>query len=153
MEVKYGPYPWYFIWSFVLGLGLAFIYDLLRLSRRVIKTNDLVINIPDIVFLILSGLGAACTAYAVNNGQMRAYALLGTVLGFTAYRMIFKMRIVSLFEGLLNAAGRAVLFVCRILLMPVRFAVRVIGKPVFVTLGSLTRKIPLKFTKEKGENR
>lgn len=153
MEVKYGPYPWYFIWSFVLGLGLAFIYDLLRLSRRVIKTNDLVINIQDIIFLILSGVGAACIAYAVNNGQMRVYALLGTVLGFTVYRMIFKMRIVSLFEVLLSATGRLLMFVGKILLMPIRFAVRVIGKPVFVTLGSLTRKIPLKFTKQKDENR
>lgn len=153
MEVKYGPYPWYFIWSFVLGLGLAFIYDLLRLSRRVIKTNDLVINIQDIIFLILSGVGAACAAYAVNNGQMRAYALLGTVLGFATYRMIFKLRIVLLFEKLLNAAGKLLMLVGKILLMPIRFAVRVIGKPVFVTLGSLTGKIPLKFTKEKGENR
>ncbi len=151
MEVRYGPYPWYFLWSFVLGVALAAVYDLLRLSRRIIKTSDLIVNLEDILFLLVSGVTVLASAYINNNGELRAYGFLGTVLGFVVYRLLFGMRIVDLLALIYNALKTIVCKVVGIILLPVRAIIKITGKPIFVTIGTKAKnirgKIALKFAK------
>lgn len=141
MEVRYGPYPWYFLWSLVLGVALAILYDLLRLSRRIIKTNDIIVNIEDIIFLIISGAMAVVAAYITNNGELRLYGLLGTVLGFIVYRAVLGWRAVDLLAAICRGLQKAAKFVFGIIISPVRLVIRLIGRPVIVTIGSVMSKV------------
>lgn len=152
MVVKYGPYPWYFIWSFLLGVGLAVFYDLLRLSRRIIKTSDFVVNIEDIIFLMLSGIGISYVSYLTNDGTFRFYAMFGMIFGFVVYRLIFEVHIVNVLERILKAAEKLLGVAIRLISMPLCFVLCKTVKPLFVNFvalnGKIRRKISLKFTKE-----
>ncbi len=147
MQVRYGPYLWYFLWAFILGILLGLIYDLLRLSRRMIKTHDIVINIEDILFLILTGAASVGVAYVTNNGSLRLYGILGSLLGFVIYRSVLGGSLVDLMELLIAGALRIISFPLKII---VKIIVKVIGRPVFITIGKMRRKISLKTVKKQG---
>ncbi len=133
MEVIYGPYPWYFIFSLGLGIILGAAYDLLRVSRLIIKTSDIIVNAEDILFLAASGVAAIVVAYVMNNGQIRIYGLLSTVLGFAVYRWTLGMRAVKLIVLLYELISKCIKRVFRALIIPLRVVVAAIGKPIFVT--------------------
>ena len=141
MEVKFGPDLGYFLWSLALGLALAAGYDILRFSRRIIRTADIVVNIEDILFIIMSGGLIVAEAYLINNGIFRIYSLISAALGFAVYRFILKDRLVRLLAAVYSGLCRAVKFAARILLFPLRLAVRIVGKPLIVTVGSAAGKM------------
>lgn len=155
MEVRYGPYIWYFIWSLADGVLLAFVYDVLRFSRRVVKTNDTLINIEDILFFVLSAILVFATAYTVNNGMIRSYGLIGCAIGFFLYRIAVGNRIVELLSVVYKGICKGVEFILKILLMPLRFFIRVAGRPVFITVSRVARKtkgkIGIKKSKKNGQ--
>ena len=51
----------FFLTCIAAGFFCAFLYDLLRISRRIVRVNDFVINFEDILFL---GAAAAILFYA-----------------------------------------------------------------------------------------
>ncbi len=134
MRQIYGPDISYFLWSIVCGISAGFLYDFLRLHRRIVKTSDIVVNIEDILFIILGGSAAAILAYVVNNGFFRIYSLISIGLGFIFYRFIIKDRLVKLFIRI-YALLRKILITClKLLLLPLRGVVRIIGRPLFITI-------------------
>ncbi len=132
MKVMTGPDLNYFLWSVALGGVLALLYDALRLSRRIIRTADILVNIEDILFIILAGSACAYTAYTVNNGSFRIYGLISTVLGFFIYRLLLKDRLVNVLMLIYGFIQRIFLLIGRALLFVVRFVLKIVGKPLFI---------------------
>lgn len=139
MNVTFGANIGYFLWSLLAGLVLAVLYDVLRLMRRIVKAPDAVVTIEDILFLIISGGVIVAVAYAVNNGIFRIYSLLSTGLGFVMYRAVVGRRLVNVFFMIYSGICKALAFAVKVLMFPVRLAVRVIGRPVFITICSAAR--------------
>ncbi len=136
-----GPDPWYFIWSLVCGMALGLLYDVLRIKRKLIKTPDIVVNIEDILFIIFSGSVAAGLAYAVNNGFFRIYSMISMVLGFVLYRLTVGRRVVNLFVHLYNGLCCVISKMVNVLLMPVRYVIKLTGGAVFITIRGFRSKI------------
>ena len=148
MKVMLGPTMDYFLWAVASGVILAAVYDILRLSRRLIPTLDIIVNIEDVLFIILSGGVSVSLAYLINNGFFRLYSLLAMGLGFFAYRIAIGNRLVEVFVILADMLSKVLRFLCKIFLAPLRFAVRVIGKPVFLVVGGQLKKIRVKNRKK-----
>ncbi len=135
MREVMGPDLWYFIWSVVCGIVLGFMYDILRLKRKIKKTSDIVVNVEDIMFIILGGGVATTLAYWINNGFFRVYSIISMMLGFCLYRIIIGNRIVGLFLYVYGLLCKGIGILFKILLMPVRATARIMGKTIFITLG------------------
>ncbi len=142
MREVMGPDPWYFIWSLASGIILGFLYDILRLQRKIIRTCDIVVNVEDILFIILGGITATVLAYVVNNGFFRAYSLISIGLGFCLYRLTVGSRIVDAFACVYMLACKSVELVLKFMLIPASWTIRMMNGTVFVTVrcfGSLTK--------------
>lgn len=148
MRVMLGPTMDYFLWSVAGGVILAVVYDILRLSRRLINIADIIVNIEDILFIALSGGVSAYIAYAVNNGAFRIYSLLAMVLGFVIYRWLLGNRVINALVVLFDLLGKGMRFLCKILLAPIHFAIKVIGRPVFLVVSTQARKYRLRNHRE-----
>lgn len=129
MRVTFGVDFTCFLWSAAAGLVLALIYDILRLTRRLIPTADLLVNIEDILFLILFGTGAVAVAYAKNNGILRLYGVLTQAAVLGLYRLILKDRAVSLVEATIRLLFRGLYKLFRIISAPFIFLGRSIIIP------------------------
>lgn len=124
MRVTFGVDFTCFLWSAAAGLALALIYDILRLTRRLIPTADLLVNIEDILFLILFGAAAVTVAYTKNNGILRLYGVLTQAAVFGLYRLILKDRAVSLVEAVFRLLFRGLCRLLRIISAPFVFLCR-----------------------------
>lgn len=63
------------------GFSMAFVYDLLRLFRRVIRHKRVFVDIEDIIFWTACFFASFTLLYYQNNGVIRFSAVLGAAAG------------------------------------------------------------------------
>lgn len=138
MGMKLGITLEYFLWSFLAGLILAFLYDFLRTSRQIFFVSVIGINIEDILFLGFSALIHFLLAYYKNNGELRFQSFVGSTLGFFLYRKVFRNIIVKLMLLMSDFITRSFVFIVKIFCFPLRVIYRVLAKP-FLVIGWYSR--------------
>lgn len=79
---------WYFwVVSVAAGAAMAFVYDLLRLFRRIIRHNRVFVDIEDLIFWTACFFASFTLLYYVNNGVIRFAAVLGAAFGMWLHAM------------------------------------------------------------------
>ena len=71
--------------SALVGLGLAAVYDIFRVTRILFGTGKYVMYIQDIIYGIFAAFATFLLALALNDGQVRFYIIGGEVLGMAVY--------------------------------------------------------------------
>ncbi len=120
----------FLLWSLAAGGAIALLYDILRTSRRVVKTPDAVITLSDALFILAATLMLLCTAFFKNGGEVRWYGILATVLGFVLYKLIFKDFFVRLFVRAVGIIKQIIIFLLKIIFFPIKIIFRIFGRPV-----------------------
>ena len=67
------------------GVLLAFLYDLFRLKRRVVKTKAVMVHIEDILYWLSAAIILFLSSYIVSSGETRAYFYAGAIIGGLVY--------------------------------------------------------------------
>lgn len=75
--------------SIVLGVFITFIYDWIRIFRRIVAHNLFFISIEDMFFWIACSVKIFLMLYRENNGMLRWFAIIGAALGMMLYRILF----------------------------------------------------------------
>lgn len=98
--------------SMALGAFLLFVYDILRIMRRVIPHGGFWISVEDLTFWIYCGGEVFLMMYRESNGTLRWFAILGAMAGMFLYNRLFSVflvKYVSLCLGwLLKGLGKVV---------------------------------------------
>ena len=119
----------FFLWSVLAGALLAAVYDLLRLSRRMVHTKDIVVNIEDILFCALAAVVVFAAAFLKNEGKLRWQGFFGAGAGFLVYRFLVRDFLVNSAEFLLRWLIKILFFLLRIILFPVAVVFRLLRRP------------------------
>lgn len=69
----------------ILGMIVAFIFDVFRILRKTFKTNNIITYLEDILFWIISGFLIMLSIFTFNNGEIRFYLFIGLLLGILMY--------------------------------------------------------------------
>lgn len=88
--------------SFLMGIQIAAVYDVLRILRRVISHRASLVALEDVLFWIGTAVEVFLLLYRENNGQLRWYTVLAAGLGLFLYERLLGRYGVSLISGLLN---------------------------------------------------
>lgn len=99
--------------AFLLGIFITFVYDLLRILRRVIRHCSLAVSLEDLGFWGFCAVEVFLLMYREGNGTLRWFAVAGALLGMLLYHKTVSgllVRSVSWplrkLAGLLGRAGR-----------------------------------------------
>ncbi|MBQ7942947.1 MAG: spore cortex biosynthesis protein YabQ [Lachnospiraceae bacterium] len=76
---------YFWIYSIATGIGLALLYDMLRLWRRMVRHRRWQRDIEDIFYWILCFFISFYLLYYGNNGVIRYFAVMGAGLGMLLY--------------------------------------------------------------------
>ena len=131
----------FFTASIVIGIIISFLYDILRVSRRIIGPGDAIITVEDILFMGVAALLFFYAAYKKNHGEIRWQGVIGCGLGITAYIFIVRNRFLNLSIFLLRWTAKILQQVLRILLFPLILIFRVFRKPVNIIIWYTGQKI------------
>lgn len=74
-----------FIQAILHGMKLTFLYDLIRIFRRIVRHSTLAVSAEDLLFWIVSGVLTFCFAFFRTNGVIRGYVAVGLILGVVFY--------------------------------------------------------------------
>ena len=74
--------------SFLTGIYVTFVYDLLRIFRRVVPQGELLVAIEDIAFWVYCAMKVFLLMYYESNGTLRWFAVLGALAGMFLYRKL-----------------------------------------------------------------
>ncbi len=85
----------FFLISILWGVLILLAYDLLRIFRRLIAHNGLVLAIEDLLFWVIASLFIFAMIYTMNNGTIRGFSVMGMGIGMTLYHFIFSELLVK----------------------------------------------------------
>ncbi len=67
------------------GVLIAFLYDLFRLKRRMMRTRPLVTHVEDILYWICAAIILFLSSYILSSGETRFYFYMGSATGGLLY--------------------------------------------------------------------
>lgn len=76
-----------FCYSLILGILLCILYDLFKAIRINMKLKFICIFISDVLYFIISAFLTFLILLALTNGEIRAFILIGELLGFILCRI------------------------------------------------------------------
>ncbi len=74
--------------SFLLGIIITFVYDNIRVARRVIPHNTFFVSVEDLFFWIFVAVYIFLLQHRENNGIFRWFSVIGAFVGMILYRRI-----------------------------------------------------------------
>ena len=99
--------------SLVVGILLGAFYEIFRIRRRLFPVGTwlscLVIAVEDIIFFTVYTVAMILVCYKLSYGVPRWYAYASSVLGFMLWRKTVGRLVMSLSDGLKNAAMPVIL--------------------------------------------
>lgn len=91
-----------FLYAAYFGAEIAFIYDLIRIFRKVVGHNRLAIAFEDFLYWLWTGIKAFLMLYEYHNGSLRFYTILGVCGGIFLYTVSVGALFVKYSARLLN---------------------------------------------------
>ena len=109
--------------SFLTGMALLFVYDLLRILRRLISHKSWVTGAEDLLFWALSAVALFAMLYRENSGYIRGFAIGGVCLGMFIYNLLLSAWVIRasvfLLEKMLFLVSRPLVWTARLFRQPV----------------------------------
>lgn len=131
-----------FLYAICGGAVIAFLYDILRIKRRTIKTNIIIVNLEDILFWLVSAVLMFLLVYCTNNGEIRGYIFAGNIIGVVLYLSLLSNLIITSSMMVINFIKRVLRFIWKILTYPFKLIFKLISIPcrfIFKILSRLAR--------------
>ena len=91
----------FMLYALLMGIFITFVYDLLRILRRVIPHNIFWVSLEDLAFWGFSAVEVFLLMYHVSNGTLRWFAIFGTVFVVTIYMFIASRFVLAVVQYLL----------------------------------------------------
>ncbi len=103
------------------GVLIPFVYDWLRIFRRVVPHKQLVVSLEDFFFWVICAISVFLWMYRVSNGSMRWFAVAGALFSMYLYKAWFSNFFVKHIAGLFCRVLGILKKILYRLLAPVRF--------------------------------
>lgn len=90
--------------SVLVGAGLFFLYDILRIFRRIFPHGNLWIGVEDFCYWMICTGAVFVMLYRENDGMARGFALGGVILGMALYHFLLSRFVVRINVFILKTA-------------------------------------------------
>lgn len=123
--------------ALMMGIFITFVYDVIRIFRRVIPHNSFFVSLEDLGFWIYCGGSVFLLMYHESNGELRWFAVFGAIVGMLLYRKLFSPLFVKYVSLILSKALEGLGKILGWLLRPLKIMLRKAGAGI----GCISRRI------------
>ena len=139
-----------FIYFIITGMILSIVFDIFRVLRKSFKTSDLVTNIEDIIFGIITGIIILSSIFLFNNGELRLYIFIGILVGIIIYILFISKYFIKINVAIINFIKKIIILLTKPFKILFKFIKRLFFKPIsfiIINIKLLIKKILTKFKK------
>ncbi len=120
----------FFAAALLAGVIISFLYDLIRISRRIVPTGTSGVGIQDILFFAAAAIILFFAAFMKNHGEIRWQGFLGCGIGVSAYGILIRNRFVNLGTTIVKWLIKSALWLLKVVGFPVKIVLRALKKPI-----------------------
>ncbi len=139
-----------FIYFIITGIILSIIFDIFRVLRRSFKTSDIITNIEDVLFGIITGIVILFSIFLFNNGELRLYIFIGITIGIIVYMLFISKYFIKVNVTIINFIKRFIHLLTKPFKILFKIIKRIFFKPIsfiIINIKSLISKILIIFKK------
>ena len=107
----------FLFYALIMGIFITFLYDILRIFRRVCPHSNFWVSVEDICFWLYCAAEVFLLMYHESNGTLRWFAVMGALAGMMLYKKLispFFVKYMSLWLcRLLQTVGKLTRFLLR----------------------------------------
>lgn len=112
------------------GMAIALVYDIFRIVRKAVRTGSLLTYLEDLVYWVLAAAIMLVTIYYSNEGEIRGFLFIGTIIGVVLYSSLFSKFVMRSSLFIINMTTKIVKAVMFVIMYPFRFLLRILAAPV-----------------------
>lgn len=132
-----------FLYAILAGAIAAFLYDILRIKRRAIKTGVIFVGLEDILYWLIIAILLFITVYNSNSGQMRGFIFIGNVIGVVLYESLLSNIIIKSSMMIINFIKKVFRFIWMVLSYPFKLLYKILSIPVIFIAGLIIKLFKL----------
>ncbi|MCX8129862.1 MAG: spore cortex biosynthesis protein YabQ [Clostridia bacterium] len=143
MSISVSSQAYVFLYSILGGMAIAFIYDIFRIKRKRVKTRSIVLHLEDFLYWIIVSLVMFASVYYSNEGEIRGFIFIGTILGVIFYALAFSRIVMKVSLKVIDITIKCVKTIWLILSYPFKIIFKILSIPIrfiFKLLGKYMRK-------------
>lgn len=137
MPLDYFKQALTYLYFVIGGVISAFLYDILRISRRTVKTPGFLVSIQDILYWLVISIASLLFIYQINDGEIRGFIIVGMLTGASLYIILFSRTILFITVPVFKIIAKFIGKILKLLLMPFVFVKKIIIKIKLKKLSSL----------------
>lgn len=136
-----------FLLTVLTGCLLGLVYDLIRIFRRIIRHNNLALNMEDFLFFIICGFLVFFILFNDNYGEIRFFSLIGATLGTIIYFFSLSCIIIELGTKLILKLLMFIKLIISIIVYPIKLILNVVLFPFKILYRFMRKHTNKKLTK------
>lgn len=130
------------------GIFIGILFDFFRILRKSFKTINLITNVEDIIFWILTGLSIIYCMYNFSDGSLRLFMFLGLGIGLTIYILTLSDFIIKTVVKVISIIKKFIITIISIITFPFKAIFKLIRKILFRPIYVFFIKIQNNMTKK-----
>jgi len=119
-----------FVYFILVGLVVSVIFDIFRILRKTTKTSDIVTNIQDILFCIITGIILLLSIFYFNKGELRLYIFIGIGIGITFYMIFISKYFIKINVAIINFIKKIIYWLFKPFIILLNFTKKMFLKPI-----------------------
>ncbi len=108
----------FLVHALLMGIYITFIYDILRIVRRVFPHSGFMVSLEDILFWIYCAVIVFLLMYHESNGTLRWFAVFGAIAGMILYKRLVSPYFVKYVSLVLQKIFDILTKILRLILRP-----------------------------------
>ena len=128
-----------FLISLLIGLMLGFFYDFLKIFRKYIVHNNIVVNIEDVIYWIFMSIVIFLILLYQNNGEIRIFFIIGIFTSMILYNFLISPIFLKISTKIINTILKIILFIFRAICMPFLIIFNIFYKTTKIALNILKK--------------
>ena len=141
-----------FIYFMLTGITLSIVFDIFRILRRSFKTSDILTNIEDVIFGVVTGIIILLSIFLFNNGEIRLYIFIGMAIGIVIYMIFISKYFIRVNTFVISIIKKIIIFLTKPFIFILKYTKRIFFKPIsfiFINIRTLFQKLFIIFKKYK----
>lgn len=122
----------------IVGVIIGLLFDIFRIIRKTIKTNDIITDLEDIMFWILTGIIIIYAMYKFCDGELRFFMIMGIILGTCLYIVTISQYVIKISVCIIN-------IIKKVLIYPIisiyKLIKKIFFKPMFIICVNLRKNL------------
>ncbi|MGE5629546.1 MAG: spore cortex biosynthesis protein YabQ [Caulobacteraceae bacterium] len=129
-----------FSYSVYGGILIGIIYDIYRVLRGRKKGERLITSLWDILFIFSVFIVVVWAIFSSNYGDIRAYVLIGFIVGFFLYERLLGRLAVGVFQFVMGKLVRFIKTTNSIIILPLKLIYTMVNRGLLGLTNFLGRK-------------